>query len=719
MGLLKKSLTTSRLLIKRDWSGLGLRLAKYGFTRFIPSHITSRPEKVSFTRISKDHFSKQAQKEYSRFLFSDSTLKFPLFETPSLSIVIILYNKAELSFLCLQSLLGCVGEVNAEIIIIDNCSIDSTNEILKRIKNCTVIRNRENIGFLKGCNQAFKHVRAPNILFLNNDTVVYPGTLFAALKTIQSDGKIGAVGGRVVLTDGSLQEAGNVIWRDGTCHAYGRGCHPHSGEFMFERDTDYCSGAFLLTRSSLFSNLGMFDEQFAPAYYEETDYCIELQKQGYKVVYQPRAVITHFEFGSAQLSNFALSMMNRNRVKFLNKHKDFLKSKPLPGVPSFWNRTPTKMKPRLLFIDDSPPVPFLGAGFPRSLQILKQLSNDFFVTIYPTIGNDCGWHEIYSELPRCVEIISSGKMFKLRSFIEDRSNFYQYIWVSRPHNMSYFADHCLSSIRSSSLKVIYDAEAIFTNRELLERKVRGKAEKSVYRSRKYSEFELAKLADFVTAVSKNELKQLSNPNQNSAFVIGHDLVNNFSSNTFENRKHLVFLGSIHGHPTPNSDSIIWFMEKVFPLIKRELPEIKLVLVGYNRLVKNSVFRKYESNLVFAGRVDNLKVELSKYRVMVVPTRFAAGIPQKAYDACSYGLPCVVTPIIEKQMGWSDNINCLTAAIDNPGKFAEDCIRLYNSKHLWDNIRRGISRYIADQHEEGTAIQTKRLVNQLLQNNENL
>ena len=95
------------------------------------------------------------------------------------------------------------------------------------------------------------------------------------------------------MLDGTLQEAGSLIWQDGSCLGYGRGDDPEQPEYMFRRDVDYCSGAFLLFRKQDFAALQGFDEAFAPAYYEESDFCIRLRKSGKRVVYDPRAVITH------------------------------------------------------------------------------------------------------------------------------------------------------------------------------------------------------------------------------------------------------------------------------------------------------------------------------------------------------------------------------------------------------------------------------------------
>src|SRR5262249_1916395 len=153
--------------------------------------------------------------------------------------------------------------------------------------------------FLLAVNQAAREARGEYLLLLNNDAQLLPGSLAAAIATLESGVDIGAVGARIILLDGMLQEAGSIIWRDGSCLGYGRGDDPFAPMYMFRRDVDYCSGAFLLTPRRVWEQLGGFDEQFKPAYYDETDYCVRLWERGLRVVYEPNAAVLHYEFASS------------------------------------------------------------------------------------------------------------------------------------------------------------------------------------------------------------------------------------------------------------------------------------------------------------------------------------------------------------------------------------------------------------------------------------
>src|SRR6185369_11196983 len=204
---------------------------------------------------AKEFFTELYRVQLRGFLTSGAILEFPRKDQPVISVILVLFNRAELTLACLRSLAENHG-VDIEIILIDNNSQDETPQLLDRLSGVRVIRNAENRNFLLAVNQAAKEARGDYILILNNDTQVLPGTLRSALDTIRSAPDIGAVGGRLVLLDGTLQEAGSIIWRDGSCLGYGRGDNPFAPMYMFRRDVDYCSGAFLVTPRRIWEKLG-------------------------------------------------------------------------------------------------------------------------------------------------------------------------------------------------------------------------------------------------------------------------------------------------------------------------------------------------------------------------------------------------------------------------------------------------------------------------------
>ena len=125
-------------------------------------------------------------------------------------------------------------------------STDATAEISRFVDGLVICRNQTNQGFLRNCNQAAKAARGKYIMFLNNDTKVTEGWLSSLVKLIESDPSIGMVGSKLVYPDGRLQEAGGILWSDGSGWNYGRLDDPDKAEYNYVKDVDYISGAAIL-----------------------------------------------------------------------------------------------------------------------------------------------------------------------------------------------------------------------------------------------------------------------------------------------------------------------------------------------------------------------------------------------------------------------------------------------------------------------------------------
>jgi len=254
---------------------------------------------------------------------------FPRPETPAASIILVTYNKSEHTFRCLESI-RAFADVPYEIIIVDNASTDETLELLSRLDGVSIIKNETNLGFGLACNQGASKAKSENLLFLNNDTTISPGSFSALTRILEDRPDVGAVGAKIVLMDGTLQEAGSILWADGSNLGYGRGRDPSDPEFTYLREVDYCSGVCLMVRRDAFEKLGGFDDRYSPAYYEDCDLCLGLQDRGWRVVYQPEAVIFHHEHGSTSATD-AMLLMQRNRIKFVEKWRTVLLERESPS----------------------------------------------------------------------------------------------------------------------------------------------------------------------------------------------------------------------------------------------------------------------------------------------------------------------------------------------------------------------------------------------------
>ena len=619
------------------------------------------------------------------FLAGSGTLVLPRAQDAEVSIVLVLHNQAELTFGCLSSIAECLGaQSGVEVVILDNASTDATSDLLSRVAGARLIVSSENLHFLRGVNRAAGEARGQNILLLNNDAQLLPGTLEAAIRALRSGRDIGAVGGRLILPDGTLQEAGSILWNDGSATGYGRGHSPDEPEFDFRRDVDFCSGAFLLTPREIFERLGRFDERYAPAYYEETDYCVRLHEAGLRVVFDPDVVVIHYEFGSSAGSEAAFALQRRNHTVLVDRHAEWLAQRPKPGQMLAGRSRPRG--PRVLVVDDRVPHVRLGSGYPRARDMLHELAAaGAEVTLFPMLPYREPRAQLRETLDIEIEVMLGHHNRTLRSFLEERRGHYDGIVVCRPHNMRDFRgaigrDRALAG----DAALIYDAEAIFSFREILQRRVTGRpvpddtAHKMVA-----DEIALIGDVDAVLTVSEREKAVFEQHGVRSAHLLGYPIVSQPGTTPFTAREGFIFVGAMAGDESPNADSLRWFAAEVLPLLRREFGDgLRLRVVG--QCDAPSIRALDGEALDLLGPVDDLGAIFERARVMVAPTRFAAGIPHKVHQAAAFGVPVVTTTLIAEQASWQDGRDLLAAS--DAGSFAEACTRLYRDEALWTAIR---------------------------------
>jgi O-antigen biosynthesis protein len=255
---------------------------------------------------------------------------------PTVSIVIPSYNGISYT----EALLATLGETlppnfHGEIIVVDDASTDDTQARLKALakldKRLRVLRNRKNSGFIVTCNRGAKAAKGEIVILFNNDTLALPGWLPPLLRIFCDYPDAGAVGGKLVFPDGRLQDAGGVVFSDGSAANFGKwDCEVDAPLYNYVREVDYVTGAFIATKRSLFVESGGFDTRFRPIYYEETDYCFRLREMGYRVYYQPESVIVHLEGATSgtDLSTGLKQYQVANHIKFVEKWKRVLERQP-------------------------------------------------------------------------------------------------------------------------------------------------------------------------------------------------------------------------------------------------------------------------------------------------------------------------------------------------------------------------------------------------------
>jgi GT2 family glycosyltransferase len=217
------------------------------------------------------------------------------------SIVIPVYNREDLTQQCLATLPPTLaGAGLGEVIVVDNGSEPATAAVLAAHPWVRVIRNERNLGFAAACNQGTRAANGRYVVHLNNDTVGHDGWLANMLRVFAEEANVGIVGARLLFPNGTLQHAGVV---SGPTRLGPEGAIPYHalwgwpGDFpaaQVRTDFDAVTGACLVMERDLYLALGGFDETYWNGY-EDVDLCYKVRAHGLRVVYEPTAVLVHYE----------------------------------------------------------------------------------------------------------------------------------------------------------------------------------------------------------------------------------------------------------------------------------------------------------------------------------------------------------------------------------------------------------------------------------------
>ncbi len=611
---------------------------------------------------------------------------------PEVSVILVLFGRAELTLQCLRSL-ELVEDVCFEVVIVDNCSTDRTGELLARVDGVRVLDNLENVGFTLAANQGAEAAGAGCLLFLNNDTEVLPFSLRAGLNALQSKSGIGAVGGMILRLDGFLQEAGCIVWNDGQTAAYGGGEDPGSGAFLFPREVDYCSGVFLLTPTTVFRELEGFDDRFAPAYFEDVDYCFRLRDHGLKTLYEPEAKVIHFGSASFEKDPSFDPLLTKNQEIFFDLHREVLAGALVQSQGSVIAASRRgHCNGRILWIDDRVPFPRHGSGSPRTRGILRVLVDlGYRVTFFCAEGGTVEGGQIRDRLELGdVEFITEDGIDGLKRFWERRAVATDIVIISRPHNM-------LSALgldlRFSGKPLIYDAEALISSKVSMRREVLGHDDPRDVGISKEDELAMASRADEVWAVNRKDARVFSEA-CDRVTVVGPALSVKEGGLDFEERSGLLFVGRLQEAWSPNVDGLSWFLKTVYPMLNEIVGEtVGMTVVG----AIGKVDLPRPEGVRFVGALDDLTDVYRKSRIFVAPARFSAGIPWKVCEAAAHGLPVVASSDLVEQLGWKDGVEVLDGGRNDPGFFARQCAMLLGQRSIWGNLKVAALNRIHDEY----------------------
>jgi GT2 family glycosyltransferase len=244
-----------------------------------------------------------------------------------LSVIIVNYNTVKLTQDCLRSVFASKTNFDFEVFVSDNGSTDGSVGMIKsKFPQVKLIENKANLGFSKGNNVAIKQAQGEYVLLLNSDTTIEPDALQVSVARMDADPRIGALGGKVLLPNGELDKAARRKFPN-PANAFLRlfGLSKFSDYNITapidqEMEIDAVMGAYMMVRKEAIDKVGMLDEEYF-MYGEDLDWCWEIKHAGYKILYYPAAVITHYKYGSSQMIPFRTITMAHQAMKiFYRKH---------------------------------------------------------------------------------------------------------------------------------------------------------------------------------------------------------------------------------------------------------------------------------------------------------------------------------------------------------------------------------------------------------------
>jgi GT2 family glycosyltransferase len=620
---------------------------------------------------------------------SGPPVHFEAVEQPLVSLVVPVFNKVELTAACLRSVAAARVDLPFEVIVVDDCSSDATPEWLRACQGIAALRNEANSGFIDSCNRGAASARGEFLVFLNNDTTVSDGWLDALIEPFHRNGEVGVVGARLIYPDGRLQEAGGIVFNDASGWNYGREQDAERPQYNFVSEADYVSGACLAVRGADFDHLGGFDTRFRPAYYEDTDLCFQIRAMGKRVVVQPAATVVHHEGATSGTdeSSGAKRYQKVNREAFRTKWAEVLAGHPAP-VPDFDRDDPVRLiryrrcRRRMLLLDAVTPQPDHDSGSVRIVALMTLMQElGYLVSFMP---ENRLWVDGYSaDLQQAgIEVLCAPQVPSLADWLAEYGRDLDLVVVSRHYILAPVIDLIRRHCPAASL--VFDTVDLHFLRE--EREAGLSGDKAMMdqacRSRE-QELAMVRQADATLVVSPVEQALLADlePEADVRIVSNIHTVHGCRRG-WDARHGLMFVGGFQH--VPNVDAALWLVAEIFPLIREQIPDVQLHLIGSR--MPAEILGIERAGVEVHGFVRDLEPFLDGCRVSLAPLRYGAGVKGKVNQAMSHGLPVVATSCAAEGMFLEAGRDVLVA--DSAADFAAEVVRAHQDPGLWQRLSDG-------------------------------
>lgn len=608
-----------------------------------------------------------------RALLARTAIDFPAVVSPVVSVIIPVYRGLEDLQTCLRSLAATLDSEPAfEVILVDDCPSDTVHQAIPSSSGLTKIANPDHVGFLASCNIGAQAARGRVLCFLNSDSIVMPQWLASLVEALASPGAAIA-GGMVLNADNTIQSAGWRILADGAGVPIGRGGDPCDGAYTYRRDADCVTGACFAVTRALFDELGGRDTQYQPGLYEASDFAFRARARGLRVIYEPVSRVVHLGSASygAERPN---QLLPADHARFAERFAGELSWQPSATEDEFALRHGTQAGRVLLVVDHGVPRPDRHAG-------------DVTMTQYLSVFVAAGWRVVFAPVdgvangPAAADLERAGielirAPVTIPGWLARHGRHVSDVWLARPE----IGEEFIAPIRAHS-----DAQIAYYPHDLhhvrLEKRAEFEGDPAVAEeAEQVREQECAVLlaVDHIMPPSAEEAATIRRLAPSTPVTVlppyFYDAAEcrAYDAAHFSRLSDIVFVG---GFPhLPNVDGAVFMATEVMPLVWRDVPQARLMLVGY--APPPEVLAMAGPRVVVTGQVPSVEPFLERARVVLCALRYGAGVKNKVVDAMRLGVPVVATTIGSEGIGIAPGRDAIVA--DDPAGLAKGVVELFAS-----------------------------------------
>lgn len=474
----------------------------------------------------------------------------------------------------------------------------------------------------------------------------------------------GMVGAKIIYEYGLLKQAGGVLGE--AVSNVGEFDDPDKFNYNFIRESDCQSFLFLLQKQDL-------QKALEDAVVFETDsLSLSLsvfikQSLKKKVYYQPLSI------------GILLDKSSESRNRLSKEAGVYTLSKP--ATP--YNDDVLVPNKSILFIDPYYPTPDKDSGSRRLNEIITicaEASFNVFFYGHKEIANFGSYYQ---------SLINKGVKVVYKHFSDDTlEDDYKYImnhidfaWISRLEMNEYYVNMLRAYPHIKWINDTVDLHFLREGRAWEQNNISTNELDERISQIRTIEVDLAKKADVTIAITQHEGELLKSYGVNNTVVVPniHFLKVGYRTTSFYDRAGICFIGG-YDHK-PNVDAVVWLVNEIMPIVWKSLPDLIVHLLGSNP--PKEVTSLQSRNVIVPGYINDVSPYFERNRVFVAPLRVGAGMKGKIGHSMEYGLPVITTSIGAEGMDLTHNKNVLIA--DNAKDFANEILRLYQNKNLWNDL----------------------------------